>query len=52
MHRQDDGIGEIWERIVVPEGRRREVLKVAQSFLMDGHFSIKKIRETINIPFT
>ena len=38
VHREDDIIGETRERIVVPTGRRREILKIA------GHLSGKKTR--------
>ena len=44
VHREDDIIGEARERIVVPTGRRREILKIAHSSLMGGHLSGKNTR--------
>ena len=52
VHWEDDIIRETRERIVVPTGRRREILKIAHSSLMDGHLSGKKTRGIISKCFT
>ena len=52
VHREDDIIGETRERIVVPTGRRQEILKIAHSSLMGGHLSGKKTRDIISKCFT
>ena len=52
VHLHISGLGEECVRIVVPRGRRNDVLKLAHSSLLGGHLSIRKTRDLINRSFT
>ena len=41
-----------WKRIVVPMGRRKEILKLAHCSLLGGHFSRTKTTQLLNRIFT
>ena len=51
MHSEVSELGEDATRIVVPKGRKSDVLRMAHSSLLGGHFSICKTRGLVNRSF-
>ena len=47
----EDGLGDCKQRVVVPMGRRAQVLKLAHSSLHAGHFGVKKTFARLNLYF-
>ena len=47
----DDSLGDRKQRVVVPKGRRLQVLRLAHSSLQAGHFGVKKTFARINLHF-
>ena len=51
VHHTSDGIDDLVVRVVVPLGRRQQVLKLAHSSSIAGHFGVKKTHAKISLHF-
>ena len=52
VHREATEHGEEWTRIVVPNVRRKDILKLSHSSLTGGHFSVRKTVGILRRVFT
>ena len=52
VHREATERGEEWTRIVVPNVRRKDILKLSHSSLTGGHFSVRKTVGILRRTFT
>ena len=51
-HKMDGEVGKMWVRLVVPAGRRKEVMRLAHNLSMAGHLGEKKTHEKMKCHFT
>ena len=52
VQEEEDCLGDVSSRIVVPEGRRESLLKLAHSGVASGHFGVKKTYAKLASHFT